>query len=237
MRPIYKITYGQLPHLLTIKRFDVIDLTVTLILGLLARVNVNNVSTDTRMLQRIIVRTQISTTTFVLALFYATKVSRRHEKSLADVLIPALIVADKFLYDGTYTTKDWVEFTNHKYSVAELNSLERGFLNTLGYNLFITEKDYDRFLAYLDLMLWYRQIRMIGLLRWKSLSYCDIGKLDLRSCLGIGSLMGPLEVVSLMAKIVLNLFSWYISVLLFCGLTIYGLTVFKPAIAPANDLN
>ncbi|CAG8780567.1 8698_t:CDS:2, partial [Racocetra fulgida] len=52
----------------------------------------------------------------------------------------ALMLANKFLDDNTYTNKTWSEVTN--IPVCEINTMEMEFLGSLNYQLYVSEKQY-----------------------------------------------------------------------------------------------
>ncbi|KAF0545112.1 putative mucin [Gigaspora margarita] len=52
----------------------------------------------------------------------------------------ALMLANKFLDDNTYTNKTWSEVTN--IPVSEINTMEMEFLGSLNYQLYVSEKQY-----------------------------------------------------------------------------------------------
>jgi hypothetical protein len=54
----------------------------------------------------------------------------------------ALILANKFLDDNTFTSKTWSEVT--RISTAELNAMEREFLHAIHYDLYITDDAFAR---------------------------------------------------------------------------------------------
>ncbi|KAJ3087396.1 hypothetical protein HK102_011195 [Quaeritorhiza haematococci] len=79
------------------------------------------------------------------------------EERCIPLFLASVICADKYLYDATYTNADWTEFTEDRYTLSEINAIERSFLQSLDYNLFVTDAEYDSFLAYLDVMLCMRR--------------------------------------------------------------------------------
>jgi len=52
----------------------------------------------------------------------------------------ALMLANKFLDDNTYTNKTWSEVTN--IPVSEINTMEMEFLSSLDYELYVSEQQY-----------------------------------------------------------------------------------------------
>ncbi|OUM65315.1 hypothetical protein PIROE2DRAFT_60111 [Piromyces sp. E2] len=82
-------------------------------------------------------------------------------------------LADKLLYDATYTNLNWSEFTEGRYTLEDINELERRFLSIMNFQLFISQKKFDEFLSYLDFILCLQKIRAWGSIPF-ALSYSDI---------------------------------------------------------------
>ncbi|KAI8806715.1 hypothetical protein BJ742DRAFT_815973 [Cladochytrium replicatum] len=137
-------------------------------------------------IRRMIRRTRLSCSTFILGLLYVvrarmqTKKARRRaadvrkRESTIETFLASVICADKILYDSTYTNKDWSEFTEGRFSLRDINEMERHFLQKLDFNLFVTDVQFEEFLMYLDLTLFFRQMY-----RWSTLTYRDLLRLSL----------------------------------------------------------
>jgi hypothetical protein len=50
-----------------------------------------------------------------------------------ETFLAAVISADKYLCDAIFTNKDWLGLAEFKFSLFELNRIERNFLITLKY--------------------------------------------------------------------------------------------------------
>ncbi|KAJ3124296.1 hypothetical protein HK098_001208 [Nowakowskiella sp. JEL0407] len=155
-------------------------------------------------IRKIIKRTRLSCSTFLLGLLFVFRIRqlKEHTKgkrftgnssestlngdgspvskrrkletdSTIPTFIASVICADKILYDSTYTNQDWSEFTDGSYTLEEINTIERDFLRRIDYNLFVTDKEFDHFLSYLDIMIFFRQMY-----RWSSLTYRDLLRLS-----------------------------------------------------------
>ncbi|KAG2237654.1 hypothetical protein BDF21DRAFT_378191 [Thamnidium elegans] len=65
------------------------------------------------------------------------------------LFIVALMLANKFLDDNTFTNKTWSDVSGMK--VRDLNIMEAEFLEALEYNLFVRKDDYDNWKHLLEL--------------------------------------------------------------------------------------
>ncbi|ORX92409.1 hypothetical protein K493DRAFT_316602 [Basidiobolus meristosporus CBS 931.73] len=90
--------------------------------------------------------------------------------STVPMFLASVIVADKYLSDATYTNEDWAEFTCGKFSLKEINDMERRFLSQLNYNLYVTEEMYEAFLSYIEVSLSLNQIYRRDVLSYKDVS-------------------------------------------------------------------
>ncbi|ORX81594.1 hypothetical protein BCR32DRAFT_268187, partial [Anaeromyces robustus] len=99
--------------------------------------------------------------------------SDRYGSYVIPTFLASIIVADKLLYDATYTNLNWSEFTEGRYTLEDVNELERRFLSIMNFQLFISQKKFDEFLSYLDFILCLQKIRAWGSIPF-SLSYSDI---------------------------------------------------------------
>ncbi|TPX33910.1 hypothetical protein SmJEL517_g03388 [Synchytrium microbalum] len=160
-----------------------------------------NENQDVNFIRKLMQRAQLSCSAFLLGLYFASSCignqskhhkrfhtrraeggsdsPRTHNKPTLETqgtiptFLASVIVADKYLYDATYTNADWSMFTDGRYSLDEINSIEREFLKRLDWKLFTLETDYLDFLDNLDLMLMLRQTYRLG-----SLSYSDLYRLS-----------------------------------------------------------
>ncbi|ORX59887.1 hypothetical protein BCR36DRAFT_401483 [Piromyces finnis] len=99
--------------------------------------------------------------------------SDRYGSYVIPTFLASIIVADKLLYDATYTNSNWSDFTEGRYTLEDINELERRFLSIMNFQLFISQKKFDEFLSYLDFILCLQKIRAWGSIPF-ALSYSDI---------------------------------------------------------------
>ncbi|TPX40409.1 hypothetical protein SeLEV6574_g06622 [Synchytrium endobioticum] len=153
-----------------------------------------NTTPEFNFIRRILARSKLSCTTFLLGLFFVSRsqaMSKRAKprptpsnfprspqatvdtKGTIPTFLASVICADKYLYDATYTNADWAVFTDGRYSTQDINIIEADFLKRIDFKLFFLETDYLAFLDNLDLMICLRQIY-----RWSSLSYTDLYRLS-----------------------------------------------------------
>ncbi|KAF9949314.1 Cyclin-dependent protein kinase [Mortierella alpina] len=91
--------------------------------------------------------------------------------SSISLFLTAVICADKYLFDATYSNAEWAEFTKGQYTTRTLNDLERRFLGHLQYKLYVSEPEFDGFLSYLEVVLALKQVWGRGLITF---SYSDV---------------------------------------------------------------
>jgi len=119
---------------------------------------------------------------------------------------------------ATYSNQDWADFSLAKYTVEEINEFERFFLRRIDFSLYITETAFDNFLAYLDILLCLRKIRIWG---WRlgTSTYRDLATLSQQlSPLYMNhfrSVLRPLEVLALMIRVVAHYLAYYIFAIAF----------------------
>ncbi|KAG0375518.1 hypothetical protein BGX24_008979 [Mortierella sp. AD032] len=87
------------------------------------------------------------------------------------LFLVAVISADKYLFDATFSNAEWADFTKGQYTNQELNDLERRFLGHLQYKLYVGEPEFDGFLSYLEVVLALKQVWGRGLIAF---SYSDV---------------------------------------------------------------
>lgn len=87
------------------------------------------------------------------------------------LFLVAVICADKYLFDATFSNAEWADFTKGHYTTQELNDLERRFLGHLQYKLYVSEPEFDGFLQYLEVILALKQVWGRGLIAF---SYSDV---------------------------------------------------------------
>ncbi|KAF9986456.1 hypothetical protein BGZ75_001805 [Mortierella antarctica] len=87
------------------------------------------------------------------------------------LFLTAVICADKYLFDATYSNAEWADFTKGQYTTRTINDLERRFLGHLQYKLYVSEPEFDGFLSYLEVVLALKQVWGRGLITF---SYSDV---------------------------------------------------------------
>ncbi|KAI8099582.1 uncharacterized protein BX664DRAFT_321651 [Halteromyces radiatus] len=103
---------------------------------------------------QVLTATQLSESAVFLALKYIANLLESNpsiegaEGSEYRLFIVALMLANKFLDDNTFTNKTWSEVSGMK--VQDLNIMEAEFLEALEYNLFVREHDYMNWKTTLD---------------------------------------------------------------------------------------
>ncbi|KAJ1310780.1 hypothetical protein OPQ81_009301 [Rhizoctonia solani] len=91
--------------------------------------------------------TQVSQSVITLALRYiymlkqANPSIRGRRGSEYRLAVTALMLANKFLDDNTYTNKTWSDVS--RISLVEINQMEKEFLNGLGHNLYVDQATYE----------------------------------------------------------------------------------------------
>jgi len=98
--------------------------------------------------------------------------------SSISLILVAFICADKYLFDATFSNAEWADFTRGQYTTKEINDLERRFLGHLDYKLYVSEQDFDGFLAYLEVVLTLKRVWGRGLMA--AFSYTDVRILSQR---------------------------------------------------------
>ncbi|KAI8803600.1 hypothetical protein BJ742DRAFT_682926, partial [Cladochytrium replicatum] len=97
-------------------------------------------------------RTRSSLSSLALALFYLTRLKQIHpfcrgsHGSGHRLVLAALIVASKYLYDDTFNNKAWSSVSSGLYSLEEVNQMEIELLFFLKYQLWVTESSWVAFL-------------------------------------------------------------------------------------------
>jgi hypothetical protein len=95
-------------------------------------------------------------TVLYMALLYIMKLSKnmpqkRAKKSEYRIIVTALMLADTFVNDNSYTVASWSQVTN--FANAELVGMRREFLETIGYNLSISAEDYSAWVTRIHYMI------------------------------------------------------------------------------------
>ncbi|KAI8640998.1 cyclin-domain-containing protein [Parasitella parasitica] len=96
--------------------------------------------------QKVLKATQISCTCMVLALHYIQRLRTAYPSIRASIgsevrlFTTALVLANKFLDDNTFTNKTWSEVSS--IPINELNIMEMEFLSALDYNIHIPDTQF-----------------------------------------------------------------------------------------------
>ncbi|GAN11836.1 hypothetical protein MAM1_1073d11447 [Mucor ambiguus] len=96
--------------------------------------------------QKVLKATQISCTCMILALHYIQRLRAAYPSIRASIgsevrlFTTALVLANKYLDDNTFTNKTWSEVSS--IPVNELNIMEMEFLSALNYNIHIPQKQF-----------------------------------------------------------------------------------------------
>ncbi|KAI0085687.1 cyclin-domain-containing protein [Irpex rosettiformis] len=99
-----------------------------------------------RFMQKVLETTQVSQSVIVLALhyIYRLKIRNRYTNGQSGseyrVAIAALMMANKFLDDNTYTNKTWSEVSG--IGLEEINKMEREFLLGIDFGLYVDKATY-----------------------------------------------------------------------------------------------
>ncbi|KAK9766392.1 hypothetical protein K7432_004559 [Basidiobolus ranarum] len=132
--------------------------------------------------------------------FDVSDVDGSGEWSTIPMFLASVIVADKYLSAATYTNEDWADFTCGRFSLNEINQMERKFLSQLNYNLYVTEEMYEAFLSYIEVSLSLSQIYGRNVLSYKDVSILSqsllpkyINRLNLS--------LRPVDAMMLMSKV------------------------------------
>ncbi|KAL6307485.1 cyclin-domain-containing protein [Sparassis latifolia] len=103
-----------------------------------------------RFMQKVLETTQVSQSVIVLSLHYIYRMKARNRFTTGQagseyrVALAALMMANKFVDDNTYTNKTWAEVSG--IGLAEVNKMEREFLLGIDFGLYVDETTYDSWL-------------------------------------------------------------------------------------------
>ncbi|KAH9836644.1 cyclin-domain-containing protein [Rhodofomes roseus] len=107
-----------------------------------------------RFMQKVLETTQVSQSVIVLALHYIYRMKARnrfttgHPGSEYRVAIAALMMANKFVDDNTYTNKTWSEVSG--IDLIEINKMEKEFLLGIDFGLYVDKSTYESWLNLLQ---------------------------------------------------------------------------------------
>ncbi|EJF55937.1 hypothetical protein DICSQDRAFT_94236 [Dichomitus squalens LYAD-421 SS1] len=106
-----------------------------------------------RFMQKVLETTQVSHSVIVLSLHYICRLKARNPFTSGQagseyrVAIAALMLANKFVDDNTYTNKTWSEVSGIE--LGEVNRMEREFLLGLDFDLYVNKATYESWLKFL----------------------------------------------------------------------------------------
>ncbi|KAI9136350.1 hypothetical protein BKA69DRAFT_1129176 [Paraphysoderma sedebokerense] len=107
-------------------------------------------------IHNLVMSTRIPVTCLSLSLCYLRRLKVRHP-SLSGVygshhrlILAAIMVASKYLYDDTYDNRTWAEVSN-AFTLHQVNVMEIEFLSFLDYNLYVSATEWANLVDELDL--------------------------------------------------------------------------------------
>ncbi|KAI9566960.1 cyclin-domain-containing protein [Boletus coccyginus] len=106
--------------------------------------------TFVQFMQKLLETTQVSQSVIVLSLHYVWRLKERNRFTAGlpgsefRIAVAALMMANKFLDDNTYTNKTWSEVSG--IDLSEINRMEREFLVGVDFSLYVSGKKYESWL-------------------------------------------------------------------------------------------
>ncbi|KAI0307452.1 cyclin-domain-containing protein [Multifurca ochricompacta] len=119
-----------------------------------ARLQFSVSSVFVHFMQKLLQTTQLSQSVIVLSLHYVYRLKERNSGTVAHpgsefrVTVAALMMANKFVDDNTYTNKTWSEVSG--IDLSEINKMEREFLAGIDFNLYVDKETYVRWVGLLE---------------------------------------------------------------------------------------
>ncbi|KAF8139811.1 cyclin-domain-containing protein [Boletus edulis] len=110
----------------------------------------NPSATFVQFMQKLLETTQVSQSVIVLSLHYIWRLKERNRFTAGlpgsefRIAVAALMMANKFLDDNTYTNKTWSEVSG--IDLGEINRMEREFLLGVEFSLYVSGKKYESWL-------------------------------------------------------------------------------------------
>ncbi|CAO3647123.1 unnamed protein product [Cunninghamella echinulata] len=134
-----------------------------------------------RFCHQILVVTQLSESVVILSLKYIAILLQNNPRiqgadgSEYRLFIVALLLANKFHDDNTYTNKTWSDIS--RMEINELNIMEFEFLDVLRYRLFVQKEEYDQWK--MGLLSFMSQLKNIALLQEEKLMQSTIRNISM----------------------------------------------------------
>jgi hypothetical protein len=106
--------------------------------------------TFVQFMQKLLETTQVSQSVIVLSLHYIYRLKERNRFTAGQagsefrIAVAALMMANKFLDDNTYTNKTWAEVSGIE--LAEISRMEREFLMGVDFSLYVDKATYESWL-------------------------------------------------------------------------------------------
>ncbi|KIJ58778.1 hypothetical protein HYDPIDRAFT_102039 [Hydnomerulius pinastri MD-312] len=110
----------------------------------------NPSATFVQFMQKLLETTQVSQSVIVLSLHYIWRLKERNRFTAGlpgsefRIAVAAMMMANKFLDDNTYTNKTWSEVSGIE--LSEINRMEREFLMGVDFSLYVSGKKYESWL-------------------------------------------------------------------------------------------
>ena len=107
--------------------------------------------------QNIMSRTKINTNTLVAALLYLERLKKSYPRCRGSsgsgyrLLLSAIILAAKYLYDDTFDNAAWATVSCGMFNLKQVNHMEMELLNFLSFSLFIKMEEWNLFCGYLEM--------------------------------------------------------------------------------------
>ncbi|KAH7884119.1 cyclin-domain-containing protein [Phlebopus sp. FC_14] len=107
-------------------------------------------ATFVQFMQKLLETTQVSQSVIVLSLHYIWRLKERNRFTAGlpgsefRIAVAAMMMANKFLDDNTYTNKTWSEVSGIE--LSEINRMEREFLMGVDFSLYVSGKKYESWL-------------------------------------------------------------------------------------------
>ncbi|KAK9762994.1 hypothetical protein K7432_010727 [Basidiobolus ranarum] len=107
-------------------------------------------------IHRIYRRGSLSITNLLTGLLFLIRLKEYHPSCKGThgsghrLFLSAIIIANKYLYDGAYHNNSWVKVAEGKYSLLEINQMECELLSLLKYRLVVSKREWIEFSKIID---------------------------------------------------------------------------------------